>query len=76
MFALIEDGYVILRKGGIYRSAKIYTRNRYLFANHGGGFIRLSKRDGGTSCPNVLYEDLVLPFDPVTDAIGRLMQPA
>ena len=75
MFSLIEDGYAVLRKGGIYKPTKIYVRSQYLYAAHGGGFIRLSKHDGGTSCRDVLYEDLVLPFTPAADQIGRLMKP-
>ncbi len=75
MFALIEDGYVVLRKGGIFRPAKVYVRNHYIFAGYGGGFVRLGKSDGATSCPGILYEDLVLPFTPTTDEIGRLKKP-
>lgn len=72
MFALVEDGYVLLRKGGVFKPAKIYLRNGYIYANWGGGFVRLSKNDGVTSCRDLLYEDLFLPFTPTTDSIGRL----
>lgn len=72
MFALIEDSYVLLRKGGVFRPAKVYVRNGFLYANHGGGFVRLSKNDGATSCRDLLYEDLSLPFTPEADQIGRL----
>lgn len=72
MFALVEDGYVLLRKGGVFKPAKIYLRNGYIYANWGGGFVRLSKNEGATSCRDLLYEDLVLPFTPTTDSIGRL----
>lgn len=75
MFALIEDGTIILRKGGIYRPAKVYVRNKYLFAGYAGGYIRLSKHNEATSAKDVLYEELFLPFEPVTDGVGRLMQP-
>lgn len=74
MFAHIEDGHVILRKGGIYRPAKVYVRNGYLFAGYAGGYIRLSKHEGATSARDVLYEELFLPFTPAADSIGRLMK--
>lgn len=72
LFALIEDGYVLLRKGGVFRPAKVYLRNGFIYANHGGGFVRLSKNEGATSCKDLLYEDLTLPFEPQADSIGRL----
>lgn len=75
MFALIEDGYVLLRKGGVFRPAKVYVRNNFLYANYGGGFVRLSKNDGATSCRDLLYEDLSLPFTATADSIGRLLKP-
>lgn len=76
MFALIEDGYLVLRKDGVFRPAKIYVRNQYLYAGYGGGFVKLSKHDGGTSVPKLTYEDLTIPsFKPVADSIGRLMKP-
>lgn len=75
MFALIEDGYVLLRKGGVFKPAKVYVRNGYLYANYSGGFVRLSKNEGATSCRDLLYEDLQLPFEPKADQIGRLQKP-
>lgn len=75
MFALIEDGHVVLCKGGVFRPAKVYVRNKYLYAGYAGGFIRLGKHDRGTSAKDVLYEELFLPFTPTADSIGRLMQP-
>lgn len=75
MFSIIEEGYVVLRKNGVFKPAKLYSRNGYIFANHGGGFVRLSKNEGATSVPDLKYEDLVLPFDPKADCIGRLLMP-
>lgn len=75
MFAIIEEGYVVLRKRGIFRQAKVYIRNGYIYAGHGGGFVQLSKHDKGTSVPDLTYEDLFLPFQPTNDVIGRLMKP-
>lgn len=75
MFTIIEDGYIVLVKRGLYKPAKVYSRNGYIFAAYGGGFIRLSKNEGATSIPDVKYEDLVLPFQPKADSIGRLLMP-
>lgn len=76
LFTIIEDGYLVLRKEGVFRPAKVYVRNQYLYAGYGGGFVKLCKHDGGTSVPKLAYEDLTLPFTPVSDGIGRLMKPA
>lgn len=73
MFTIVEEGYVVLRKGGIFRPAKIYLRDQYVFAGYGGGFIRLGKNDGSTSVPQVTYEDLFVPFDLDADPVGRLI---
>ena len=75
MFTIIEDGYVVLVKRGLYKQAKVYSRNGYIFAGYSGGFIRLSKNEGATSVPDLKYEDLVLPFTPKADSIGRLQLP-
>lgn len=75
MFTLIEDGYVVLRRRGVFKPAKLYLRNGHIYAGYAGGFIRLLKHEGGTSCPDVLYDDLHLPFTPTSDALGRLQKP-
>ena len=75
MFAIVEDGYVVLRQRGVFRPAKVYVRNRYLYANHGSGFIRLCHHENGTSVPDISHEELTLPFTPARDNIGRLMKP-
>lgn len=74
MFTIIEDGYVVLRRRGVFFPTKVYSRGRNIYAKHGSGFIRLG-RDGATSCPDVGHEDLSLPFTPVYDNIGRLERP-
>lgn len=40
-FTRIEDGHVIVRKGGVYRQADLYRRKEKLFAKYGAGFVRL-----------------------------------
>lgn len=75
MFVIIEEGHIVLRKGGIYRQAKVYVRNGYIYAGYSGGFIRLLKHEKGTSCPHVTYDELHLPFEPEYDSIGILKKP-
>lgn len=75
MFTIIEDGYVVLKKDGVFRPTEVYVRHRYLYAKTGSGFVKLLKHESGTSVPKMTYEDLALPFQPTADAIGRLMKP-
>lgn len=70
-FAIIEDGIVILRSRGVYYQRKVYKRGDRIYAQHGGGFIRLGA-NGYTSTPNVTYESLDLPFEP---ARGKALEP-
>lgn len=57
LFHLIDDVFVILRtRRGIYKQAKLYARGEHVYAGHGGGFVRLFRE--GTSCPDVLWQDM------------------
>lgn len=59
-FHLIDpaSAAVILRKkGGTYYQCALYHRGGLLFAKHGNGFVKLT-RGGGTSNPNVTWEDI------------------
>lgn len=76
MFTVIEESYIVLRLGGVFRPAKVFVRKGYLYANHGSGFVMLSKHENGTSVPRMTYEDLTVPFTPVSDHLGRLQKPA
>lgn len=75
MFTIIEESYIVLRKGGVFRPGKVFVRNGFLYAGHGSGFVSLNKYEKGTSVPKMTYEDLTLPFDPVADGLGRLQKP-
>lgn len=75
MFTIIEESYIVLRKGGVFRQSKVYVRNGYLYAGYGSGFVMLSRHEQGTSVPKMTYEDLTIPFQPAKDQIGRLMKP-
>lgn len=57
LFHIVEDCFVILRQNGLYRQAKVYRRGNFAYAGIGGGFVRLM-HNGGTSRPNIGWEDL------------------
>ena len=75
-FHKVEDAVIILVSKGTFKQTEVYFRKGYLYAKHGGGFIRLQKHEKGTSCPNVNYDDIHLPFEPAYDEIGRMMLPS
>jgi hypothetical protein len=71
MFHIIEDAYAILRnKQGVYRQAKIYRRDGYLYAGYSGGFIRLHRL--GTSNPYIFWDTIELPFKVTYDKHERM----
>lgn len=72
MFTIVEEGYVVLRRKGVFKPSKVYLRHGHIYAAHNGGFVRLCKQENGTSCPDVTHEDLTLPFPVKTDGLGRL----
>jgi len=57
LFHVIDDAHVILRSKGVFRQVKLYRRGVILFAGWGTGFVRLLP-SGGTSHPNVSWEDI------------------
>ena len=71
----VEEAFIILVRKGSFKQTEVYSRKGYLYARHGSGFIRLQKHEKGTSCPNVYYDDIYLPFEPEYDNIGRMMLP-
>ncbi len=76
LFHIIQDAHVVLRmKNGVYRQAKVYRRGNRFYAGYGAGFIRLGSGDA-TSCPNISYESLDLPFEAQRGTIGEPLLPA
>lgn len=55
LFHIIEDGQAIMFSRGVYRQAKVFRRGTMVFAQHGGGFIRLMQ-GGATSVPTVAWK--------------------
>lgn len=56
-FTRVEDGHVIVRRGGVYRQADLFHRKEKLFARIGGGFIRLAA-GGATSVTAVSWLEI------------------
>ena len=70
--ALEPEGQVaIIVKSGVYQQAPLYTRNGYLFAKVGSGFIRLAS-NGSTSQSSTRIDSLVFDGNLHQDAFGRL----
>jgi len=61
LFHVIPDNYVVLRARGVYKQAKLYARNAQVYAEYGGGFVRLMGRRG-TTVPTVSWEPTPLMF--------------
>jgi hypothetical protein len=67
LFHDIADEFVVLvNRRGVYRQAKLYRRDKGLYAGASGGFIRLLT-EGGTSVPDIRWEGLTLAH-----RVGRL----
>jgi len=77
LFSIVEDATVVLRKGGIYRQAKVYQRDGQLYAQHGGGFITIGQngRLVGTSVPNINVDAHDFGFEPEISKLGRYYTP-
>ena len=57
LFHIIDDCFVVVRERGTFRQAKVYRRGTRVYAGVGAGFVCLMHQ-GGTSRPNMLWEDL------------------
>lgn len=66
-----EGQVAIIVKGGVYQQAPLYTRNGYLFAKVGNGFVRLAA-NGSTSQPSTRIDSLVFDGHLCQDGFGRL----
>ena len=57
LFHVIEDAFVIVRRRGVFRQAKVFARGDKIYAGYGSGFVRLFA-SGTSSLPDLLWEDL------------------
>ena len=71
LFSIYADQQVILMSGGVYYQRQIYLRSGYLYAQHGGGYIRLNA-SGSTSKPGIVMVGLCMDKCPCVTNIGWL----
>lgn len=74
LFSAIDDKQTVLRnaKTGVYKQAKLYERKGEIYAGASGGFIRLLK-DGRTSHPNMLWDDIEAKYE-VSNRLGGALK--
>ena len=70
-FQQIEGEGCILALAGTFYQTTLWTRDGYLYAKHGAGWVRLMA-DGATSKAKLRLDFLTLPTPPCRDALGRL----
>lgn len=68
LFHEIPEAQIVTRSKGVYKQVKLYRRGGDLYAGHGSGFVRLLA-GGGTSAPNVSWQDPDLPADEIGEAV-------
>lgn len=71
LFMEVEGEVAILVDGGVYRQVPIYTKDGFLFAKFGSGFVRLNA-DGSTTKPKTRLDHLTYDHPLGTDQMGRL----
>lgn len=71
MFKKLEGDTVMLRQGGIYKPVDLYEWNGGLYAQLGGGYIRLRK-DGTTTKAGVDFVHMEVEAVIYADKFGRL----
>lgn len=70
-FQEIEGEAAVLVENGVYRQVPIYTRDGYLYAKTGGGFVRLMA-DGATTRAKMRLDFLSFEKPLYRDGMGRL----
>lgn len=70
-FKEIEGDAAVLVENGIYRQVPLYTRDGFIYAKIGGGFVRLMA-DGSTSKGRMRLDFMSFDRALGRDALGRL----
>lgn len=70
-FKEVEGEAAIVIIGGVFKQVPIYTRDGYLFAKVGGGFVRLFS-DGSTTKSKMRLDYMSWEGDLRRDSMGRL----
>ena len=73
LFHIVEHGFVVTHRGGVYRQSKMYRRGKDIYAQVAGGYVRLLAR-GGTTAPNISWDHIELPNDMVLGE-GKIQAP-
>jgi len=73
-FKQVEGEAAILVNNGVYTQVDLYTRDGYLFAKHGSGFVRLMA-DGSTSKAKLRLDFMSWEGGLHRDSLGRLCSP-
>jgi len=71
-FKQIEGDAAILVENGVYKQVDLYSRDGYLFAKVGAGFVRLMA-DGSTSKHKLRLDFMSFEHRLGTDGLGRLV---
>lgn len=76
LFSIVDGEVAILVENGVYKQVPIYTRNGYIFAKNGSGYVQLYA-NGSTSKPKCRLDTMTWDR-PVLGANvhGRLCDPA
>lgn len=75
MFTVIEGATAVTKCKGIYRQGKVYVRDERIYLQWSNGFITVSKASGrwSTSLPDVILDEINLPFDVKYTATGFMV---
>jgi hypothetical protein len=57
LFHIIEDAFVVVRRRGVFRQAKVFARGDAIYAGYGNGFVKLFAR-GTSSVSDMVWEDI------------------
>ena len=71
MFKHLEGQVAVIVEGGVYKPVDIYTRDGYLYAKTGAGFVRLYA-DGSTTKAKCRLDTLHFDGALFRDALGRM----
>lgn len=70
-FKEIEGGAAILVENGVYKQVPLYSRDGYLYAKTGGGFVRLMA-DASTTKAKLRLDFMSFDQPLFRDPLGRL----
>ena len=71
-FKQIEGDAAILVENGVYKQVDLYSRDGYLFAKVGSGFVRLMA-DGSTTKHKLRIDFMSFEGELGSDGLGRLV---